>query len=191
MHADRTNRLLLGLIGLVAVALGVSGLLAAGGVFGSVFQHRRLLDNQFSRYFGDHGGWLWLAIAGACLIILVIAVIWLLRLLFSTDRSSAIDVQTPTSGGRTRVQSSALTQAVAEEISTYHGVNGAKARVIGDAQRPTLVIAVSLSLRADLPGTIRRIEGEAITHARDALEQPELAVKLDITVSDKKVARTA
>ncbi len=62
MHADRTNRFMLSLIGLLALVLGVGGLLAAGGVFGHTFQHEQLVANGFSHYFGRHGVWLWPAI---------------------------------------------------------------------------------------------------------------------------------
>jgi hypothetical protein len=212
MHADRTNRVVLALVGLIAVAIGAGGLLAAGGVFGQRFAHRLVTDNQFVRYFADHGDWLWPAIAGAAFVIMLLSLVWLLRLLFSTDRAGDIalpsahpskreshlhrhhDASTATprdhATGQTNVSASALAQAVAQEIETYHGVIGARARVLGEAGGPSLAIDVKASRRADLAALVQRIEREAIVHARDALERSSLPVKLDIAVTEKGVART-
>jgi hypothetical protein len=211
MHADRTNRVVLAFIGLVAVLLGTAGLLAAGGVFGETFAHRRLFDNQFARYFGDHGTWLWPAIAGGAFVIMLLALIWLLRLLFNSDRAGAIVIPSAHAshharshhhaeaedaevadhaGGRTSLAASALTQAVAAEIETYHGVTSARARVLGDPTAPTLAIDVKAHRRADIPALVHRIEREVIVNAREALERPGLGVKLDIAVTDRGAART-
>ena len=56
MHADRTNRLMLALSGLVVLAAGVAGMAASTGVFGASFSRRTLFDNQASSYVGHHGG---------------------------------------------------------------------------------------------------------------------------------------
>jgi len=201
MHADRANRVLLSLIGLIALGLGVAGLLAAGGVFGSTFQHRQLTDNPFSRYVGKNGSWLWPTIGAVAFVIMLLALIWLLRLLFSTDRARDITIPTAppvapgpepaSAAGRTTMRPSALTQAVANEIETYHGVSAARARVLGDPLDPTLAIDVTANQRAELAGLIKRIEREALTHARQALDKPHLPVKLDITVTDKGAVRSS
>lgn len=200
MHADRTNRAVLSFVGLLALAVGLGGLLAAGGVFGSKFQHQQLVANRFSHYFGKHGTWLWPAIAAVTLVIVLLSLVWLLRLLFSTDRTRGITVVSSSSeqgddgesraGGRTTMSAAALTQAIAQEIESYHGVTGVKARVLGAAGNPTLAIEVAASRRADLAGLIDRIEQQAITHAREALDRADLPVKLDLAVTDKPVARS-
>jgi hypothetical protein len=210
MHADRANRVLLSFLGLVALALGGAGLLAAGGAFGEGFAHRRLVDNRFSRYFSANGSWLWPTLAAVALVIMLLALIWLLRLLFSNDRTSDIAVASgpaqdavqagagaPTGGGQppgraaghTTLQASALAAAVAQEIEGYHGVAAARARVLGDPKDPTVAIDVTATRRADLPGLIERIEREAISHAREALERSHLPVRLDMAVTDKGGAR--
>jgi hypothetical protein len=198
MHADRTNRIMLGLVGLIALALGVGGLLAAAGVFGHRLQHQQLTANKFSRYVGDHGVWLWPAIAAVTLVIVLLALLWLLRLLFATDRTNGVTIGTTgkkresgQTAGQTTMTAAALSQAVAAEIGTYHGVTGAKARILGDPHHPTLAIEVTASRRAELRPLIERIETNAIGHARTALEQPKLPVKLDVAVNDKTVARTS
>ena len=199
MHADRTNRVMLTIVGLLAVLIGAGGLLAAYGVFGSRFQHQRLLDNQFARYFSAHGNWLWPAIAGVAFVVMLLSLLWLLRLLFDTDRTGDIMIEssrTVADGqgrsrgrGRTILSSSALTEVVAAEIGAYHGVSGARARVIGDAAHPMLVIDVTVTRKADIPAVIGRIQREAVEHAQAALAPSDLQVKLDISVNDKGAAR--
>jgi hypothetical protein len=196
MHADRTNRVMVTLVGLVAVLAGAGALLAGYGVFGDRFEHRHLSDNQFVRYFHDHGDWLWPAIAGAAFIVMLLSLLWLLRLLFRTDRTGAIAIDTGGPGpaqsggaarrgtGRTTVSAPALAQVVADEIASYHGISGARARVLGDPQHPQLVIDITASRRADIAGLINRVQSEAVTHAQEALAPAELQVKLDIAVRD-------
>jgi uncharacterized membrane protein len=198
VHADRINRFMLSLIGLIALALGVGGILAAAGVFGHHFQHQQLFANPFSRYVGHHGVWLWPAIAAVTLILVLLALRWLLRLLFSTDRAGGITLGGGTgrtrepgqTAGQTTMTATALAQAVTTEINGYHGVTGVKARILGDPHHPTLAIEVTSSRRAELRPLIERIETQAITHARTALEQPDLPVKLDLAINNKPVSRT-
>lgn len=214
MHADRTNRIMLALIGLLATAIGTGGLLISGGVFGDRFAHRLVTDNQFVRYFAAQGDWLWPTIAAVAFVVLLLSLLWLLRLLFSTDRAGDIALASAYPSkresraqrlrdhaadtthrdhatGRTSISASALSQAVAQEIQTYHGVLTTRARVLGEPAAPSLVLEVKASRRADLPALLLRIEHEAVLHAREALEMPGLPVKLDVAVTDKGVARGA
>jgi hypothetical protein len=78
------------------------------------------------------------------------------------------------------VRPAALIGALASEISSYHGVQDAKGRVIGEGSDPELVLIVTTGASADLAVLRRRIEGEAIAHARHALGQPSLPVRLDL-----------
>jgi uncharacterized membrane protein len=197
MHADRTNRIVLIFVGLIGVAAGIGGLLAAGGVFGSKFQHKQLVANGFSRYVGQHGAWVWPVIAVVALVVVLLSILWLFRLLFATDRTRSVSLVSARTdreagsgaAGRTTMTASALTQAVAQEIETYHGVTSVKARVLGVAADPTLAIDVTASRRVELAGLVQRVEQEAIAHARTALQRPDLPVKLDIEVTDKTVSR--
>ena len=63
MHADRTNRVVLALFGLLVLAVGVAGLIASRGGFGTAFQQKALFTNRVSRYIGEQGSWLWPVIA--------------------------------------------------------------------------------------------------------------------------------
>ena len=188
MHADRTNRSMLLLIAVLLVAAGVAGAITSFGGFGAATQHRTLLDNPVSTFFGQHGDALWAAIAVVALLVVVLALRWLLTLLFSTDRSGDLTFPTGTAG-RTTLSSAALTEAVTGEIESYRGVSAARARLIGDEQDPHLVVTATLENTADFTAVRKKIETGALAHARAALDKPALPTQLDLTVATKRSTR--
>ena len=182
MHADRTNRVVLTLFGLLVLAAGAAAMAASTGVFGAAFSRRTLLANRVSSYFGHHGGWLWPAIAGACLLLALACLRWMLALLASTDRAGDITIRGSTDQGTTILRPAALIDALTSEISTYHGVDTAKGRVIGDGRDPEIVLTVITGPAADLHALHHRIETEAFAHARQALGNPSLPIQLDLVL---------
>jgi hypothetical protein len=180
MHADRTNRVMLTLSGLLLIAAGGAAMAASTGVFGAPFSRRALLANRASAYFGHHGGWLWPAIAVACLPIALACLRWMLALLASSDRAGDIIVGTSTDEGTTILRPAALIDALTREVSAYHGVDSARGRVIGDGRDPELVLTVITAPAADLRALHHRIEAEAFAHARQATGDPSLPIQLDL-----------
>ncbi len=191
MHADRTNRAMLILFAIVLLAAGVIGALAGFGAFGNVTKHGRLLSNRLGAYFGQHSDWLWPVVAVVAAIVALLALRWLLTLLFSTDRAGDLTLTGDRSAGRSTLSAAALTGAVAEEIDGYPGVSAARSRLIGNPNAPTLVVTATLEQTADLAGLRRRIETNAVRHARQALDDPDLPVRLDLTVTDRQARRAA
>jgi hypothetical protein len=185
MHADRTNRATLTVFGLLVLLVGAAGLAASLGAFGTGFAHHTLFANRVSDYVGQHGTWVWPAAAGVCLLITLAALRWIVILLISTDRTGDIPIPISTEEGTTVLQPGALTGALTREIGSYHGVEGARSRIIGDASAPQVVIAVTASQSADLHALHRRIETEALAHARQAIDHADLAIQLDLGVSRK------
>jgi hypothetical protein len=183
MHADRTNRFALGLFGLLVLLAGAAAMTASVGGFGTAFSRRALLDNRASSYIGANGTWVWAAAAFVCLLIFLAALRWLLVLLVSTDRVGDITIPGSKDQGTTTLPPAALTGALAGEIGNYHGVHAAKGRVIGDARDPQIVISVTATQTADLPALRRRLETQALTHARHALGKTDLPIQLDLDVS--------
>lgn len=186
----RLDRFVLVLLGLLLTAAGALGLLAGFGAFGGGRRHRAVFDNPVGRFFGDHGDWLWpvLALVGLCLGYLALR--WLLAQLTPT---AVRDLQLEPQGrqGRTELSSAAVTEAVSEEIRGYRGVSAASARLTGDEVQPELALRVQLDGRADVAALRSRIERDAIGHARQALDNPDLPVRLDLVVTDRKAARVA
>jgi len=183
MHADRTNRFALTVFGLLVLLAGAAGITASAGVFGTGFSRRTLFANRVSSYIGHHGTWVWAAAAGVCLLIALAALRWILVLLISTDRAGDIPIPVSTQEGTTILQPAALTGALTREIGTYHGVDSARGRIIGDASDPEIVLTVTASQSADLHALHRRIETEALAHARQALGKTDLPIQLNLDVS--------
>src|ERR1700749_2237585 len=142
MHADRTNRVMVTFFGLLLLAVGAAAMAASTGVFGATFSRQALLANRVSAYFGDHGGWLWPAIAGGCVLIALACLRWMLALLASTDRAGDIIIGGSTDEGTTVLLPAALVDALTSEVSAYHGVDSAKGRVIGDGRAPEVGLTV-------------------------------------------------
>jgi hypothetical protein len=189
MHADRTNRAVLALLGLLLLALGVSGILLGAGTFGDRAAHQHLLDNNVSRFIGEHGSWVWPAAAVAAVIIALLCLRWLFTILFSTARIGDIAVRGDRSAGRTTLTSTALGDALSSEIETYRGVHSARTHLEGNPADPRLAVTVNTDQDADLAALRQRIETNALAHARHALDDPVLPVRLDITITKQRPTR--
>jgi len=191
MHADRTNRVVLALFGLLVLAVGVAGLLASLGVFGTDFQQKALFTNRVSRYMGEQGAWLWPVIAVACAFIAVLMLRWIYVLLASTDRADDIVIRGDHDAGRTVLRPAAFAAAVRDEITTYRGVSSAKARVLGDPGDTRLIVTVAVLTTADIPALRQRIETQALAHARQALGMSDLPIRMFLDVSKAEQARVS
>ncbi len=191
MHADRTNRIILLLLAVLLIAVGLAAGAASIGVFGTATRHSSLIANPTGHFIGAQGGWLWPVAAVAAAILVLLALRWLLVLLFSTDRSGDLLIPAPGSAGRTTLATGALTEAVVEEIEGYRGVNSARARLLGDPEDPELVVTAVFEETADFAALRQRIETGALTHARAAVGNPSLPTQLDLTVTTKRSSRVA
>jgi hypothetical protein len=180
MRADRTNRFALTVLGVLLLLAGAAAMAASAGEFGTAFSRRTLFANRVGGYVGQHGSWVWPAAAGAGLILALLMLRWLTALLIGTDRAGDIIVPDGDDQGTTIIRPAALTSALTREISSYHGVEAAKGRVVGDGGNPELVLTVTTAASADLHALHQRIEAEAIAHARQALGLPSLPVRLDL-----------
>ena len=189
MHADRTNRTVMLVFALLLIAVGLDAGAASIGGYGTGAAHSHLMANPTGHFIGANGIWLWPVAAVAALIVALIALRWLIALLFSTDRSGDLLIRSGSGAGRTTLASGALTDAVAEEIEGYRGVNSARARLIGNREDPELVVTAGLEQTADFAGLRQRIETEALTHARQALGDMALPTQLELTISTKRGAR--
>ncbi|NUR52382.1 MAG: alkaline shock response membrane anchor protein AmaP [Hamadaea sp.] len=180
MHADRTNRTVLTIIGFLLLAAGVATATAAFGGFGDDRAARLLAANRVWTYAGDNGRWLWPAVGVLALIVLLLALRWLVAILFSTDRVRKLRLRADESRDRVTLAAPAVGDAVQTEVQSYRGVRSAHARLVGEPDDPVLAIEVDTDLDADLAALRDRIEQDAVAHARQALDRPDLRVRLDL-----------
>ena len=184
----RLDRVLLLGLGLLLSAVGVLGLLVGFGVFGEPLRDKPVFDNVVGRFVGDNGTWLWPVIAVAGLLLGYLGLRWLVGQLRPTAvRDLQLEPRSTT--GQTELVSAAVTDAVTGEISRYRGVSSAGARLTGDELDPELRLRVQLDARADVAAIRRRIETEAVARVRQALDRPEMPVRLDLVVTDRRAAR--
>jgi hypothetical protein len=189
MYADRTNRVLLTMLGVVLTAAGTGGILAGTDVLGNNLADRYLTDNPIARYLGDNSVWFWPVAALTGVLAAVLALRWLIAVLSPAPRAGDITIAGDRSGGTTTVDAGALTGAVTTEINSYRGIDTSHARMYGSPGDPRLAIAVRTGGDADIAAVRKHIEDGALAHVRRALDRPDLPVTLDITVGRHPISR--
>ena len=180
-RARRANRAVLGLLGLILLAAGAAGAAAGFGAFGSKFRTQKVIDENYRDWVASHD-WFWLAAAGGSILIALLALRWLLTQATSS-RVGPLDLEPDRRAGRTVLAASAVSDAVAGEIESYRGVQGASAYLLGSRGAPTLLVHATLDATGDLGEVRRRIETGALVHAREALDKPDLPVRLEVRLA--------
>lgn len=177
--ADRLNRIVVFLLGLLCLAAGVVIFVRSFGGFGDDRAQAPLITERTSSFVDRNDVWFWWVVAAVALLLALLALRWLLAQL-RTDRMGHVDLESDPRRGATTLHSGAVTNAVCEEIESYRGVRSAKARLLDAKRQPDLVIEVALDGRADIAATRARIENEAIAHTRQAMDRPDLSVQLTL-----------
>lgn len=177
--ADRLNRMLVALCGLLLLSGGVLSLIRSFGGFGARLADDQLLADAQTR-FAERNAWFWIVVAAVAVLLALLALRWLLAQLRS-DRSGTMDLEPDPRKGATTLHPNAVTAAVCQEIESYRGVQNARARLLHDDRHPDLVLDVELDDRADIAATRTRIETDALAHTRTALGLTELPTKLTLT----------
>ena len=184
---DRLNRALLTALALILIALGGAGLAAGLDAFGSSFAHRTVFDNAVCHYIGKHGSWVWPLIAVTTILVALAALRWLATQA-STERVSTLAIDADPGQGTTTLRSSALSDAVAAQISTYRGVHSAKAQLRGDTDE-RLALTVTVADRVSFASLRQRIETQAVSDARSALGDQHFPVTITYDITTKSPGR--
>ncbi|MDT0530950.1 alkaline shock response membrane anchor protein AmaP [Micromonospora sp. DSM 115977] len=191
MHADRTTRALLTVLGMALLAAGTAGILAGTDVLGHHLADRHLTDNPIARYLGDNNVWFWPVAALVGLAAAILALRWLIAVLTPRSRAADITITSAPSAGCTSLDANALTDAVTTEINSYRGVDTSHAKVYGSPTDPRLTITVRTEDSANIAAIRDRIESNALAHIRQALERPDLPIILNINIGDRQSSRAA
>lgn len=180
-RTNRANRLLLLLLGLILLAGGLAALLTGLGVFGSTRADQPVFTAELVDFADRNAEWFWPLVAVVAVILGLLALWWLL-IQARSNRVSNLDIEVDRVHGRTRLDAGAFTGALVDEIESYRGVAGASGRVVGDGLEPRLSLRVALDGRVDAGDVVRRIESEALAHARSALGAEQLPTRLELVV---------
>lgn len=189
----RGNRIGLGLLGLLMVIVGGAIVTRSTGLFGGLLgpADEPVYSDNTATWVHDQRPWLWLTIAAAGVLVALLAVRWLLvqlrsdrlgRLMVDTDHRDVPD------SGRTDVPAGVVTSAVGQEVAAYRGVQKVRVALTGRPDQPELRLTVTADPDADLSRLRRRITGEALSHARSALDTDRLTTHLQLIVGRR--ART-
>lgn len=185
---DRINRILLIVLGLIFLGAGVGGLLVAAGVFGQAAAHTSLVTEGMRDYAHANDGWYWGAWAGGAFLLAVLSLWWLLAQ-SGSSRVSSLQLEVDRSRGSTRLQSAALTDALEDDVTAYHGVNEATARILGSPREPLLRLDVALDASADIGSIRERLETQAIPRVRQAASVLDLPVWLRLEIASTAATR--
>lgn len=179
---DRINRILLIVLGLIFLGAGVAGLLVATGVFGQTAAHTSLVTGGMRDYAHHNDSWYWGAWAGGAFLVAALALIWLLAQ-SGSSKVSSMQLEIDRSHGSTRLQTAALTNALEDDVTAYHGVNDATARILGSPDDPLLRLDVALDQSADIGSIRERLETQAIPRVRQAASVLDLPVWLRLEIA--------
>ena len=176
-RANVINRVVLTVLGLLLLAAGGLGLALRAGVFGALRATEPVLPQEVST-FPDGRPWFWWAVAGALLLIAVLALLWLVTQL-KTDRTSRLDRTTNARDGYTTLHASALTDAVEDEALGIIGVTGASAYV-HEHHGLHVFLRVDLADFADIAEVRGRLEDGLIAHLREVVGDPHFPVTIEL-----------
>lgn len=181
---DSVNRVLLTLLGLIALAGGVVILLLSVRVFGDSQADQPVL-RQSTRDFAERNQWLWIAIGVGAGILALLALRWLLAQA-ATQRVGSLSLEPNRKTGRTKLSTNALGEAVEDEVERIRGVDRASARVLGSSTDPTLRLDVKVADDGDLGYIRSRIEEDTVPHARQAVGMGRLPVWVRFAVNNEQ-----
>jgi hypothetical protein len=172
-HASRINHVGLTLLGLLLLAAGAYGLARGWGAFGGGPSGEPLITGAMRRY-ADGQGWFWPAVAAAGVVLALLGLAWLMAQARSEQLPGLAMEDDDESGGTTSVSGKAVAQTLEDEIASYPGVQGVRARLLGRSNRPRLRLNVLYAREADLVALRRRIDEDAVARLRTALERDSL-----------------
>ncbi len=187
-RADRANRIVLALLGVVLLIAGATGLAIGLNLAGDDVAAHALLPASVTDFVTVNHSWFWPTVVGAAVLLALLGLLWVTAQLRS-DRVSRLELATDPAAGSTMLLSRAILDAVGNEIADYAGVWKATARLTGRPSRPRLVLKVTVEPGADLGAVRRQVESEAIAHVRAALETA-VPVRIEFAVASGPPVRT-
>jgi len=179
--ADRVNRVMLTLLGLLLLIAGATGLLFGLGAFGATLAGEQVLADEVKQFVVEQAAWFWPVVAVLSLLLAVLALRWLV-LQLQTDRVGDLDLTERRNDGETHVDSTAVTDALVAATEATPGVQSASARLVRAHGDDQLVLFVRLADRVDLAAVRSALADGPLTDLRQALGAdtcPQVRVELE------------
>jgi len=176
-RVDTVNRVLLLLLGLLLFVAGGLGLALSLGAFGTTEARSPVFSGRL-RTYPDDKPWFWWAVAGAALLVALLALLWLLAQI-RTHRVSRLDRTTDAREGYTTLRASALTRAIEDEVDDINGVTGASAR-LHDRPQLGLDLVVDITDTVDIDKLRTHLEDVVVAHVRGVVDEPDFPVRIEL-----------
>ncbi len=178
-RADRVNRAVLTVIGLLLLAGGAVGLAYSLGAFGEDRARRHLLSDQVHRFIRHNQTWFWIAVIVGCLILAALAVRWLLFQAKPQPTVGDFSYPLAEGEGKTSVSARAVVDAVVADLSGEPGVRKAGARL--RQQDPLVIDAwVDYDSASYVPAFRQSVQERIVPRLRQSLEVEDATVTLEL-----------
>lgn len=178
-RADRVNRAVLSVLGVLMLVGGAAGLAYSLGAFGKSLSRDPLLSDHLRRFVRDNQRWFWIAVIVACLVLAVLALRWLL--FQARPQPSVADFSFPLAdgAGKASVSARAVVDAVIADLSEQPGVHKAGARL--RQQDPLVVDAwVDYDSSSYVPAFRQSVQEHIVPRLRRCLEVDDAVVTLEL-----------
>ncbi|MCS0637265.1 alkaline shock response membrane anchor protein AmaP [Streptomyces sp. LP05-1] len=187
------NRVLLGLAGLVLLAVGGAVLAAGAGLDVPSWWPWHGPDGVLlstgarRRWRGED--WWWPAVLAALAVLLLAALAWLL---VQARRRRLTEVLVNSRDGEgAGLRGRTLEDAMAGEAETLDGVDRARVRLTGRRTAPTARVALTLEPGASPGETLTRLRDGALAHARDSAGLKQLPAKAYLRTAGHRPGRVS
>jgi hypothetical protein len=179
-RADRLNRVVLTLLGLLLLLVGVAGLLPGSGLLGDDVASRQVLPSDAGSFVSRNGVWLWPVVALVAVLLSLLALRGLL-LQLRTDRVDHLDLTRLRRKGETHVDTGAVTTALVGAVEQCPGVDSASSRLVRLRGTERLLLHVRLADRADIADTRQQLTDGPVRELLQVLGEtcPPLTVELE------------
>ena len=187
-RADRVNRAVLSVLGIIMVVAGGVGLAYSLGAFGEDRSKDPLLSDQLRRFVRDNEQWFWIVVIVVCLILAALAVRWFLFQLRPQPSVGDFSFPLPEGEGKTSLSARAVIDALVADLSDQPGVHKAGARL--RQQDPLVVDAwVDYDSASYVPAFRQSVQEHIVPRLRDALEITDAVVNLELRLVSASTGR--
>lgn len=178
-RADKVNRSILSVLGLLMLAAGALGLAYSYGAFGKDRSRRHLLSTELKDWVRHHASWFWILVLIGCLLLAALALRWLLFQAKPQPTVGDFTFPFDEGEGKTSVSAKAVVDAVVSDLSDQPGVRKAGARL---SQKDPLVVDawVNYDSASYVPAFRQSVQEQIVPRLKHSLEVDEAVVNLEL-----------